>query len=87
MDQKIKQKYILEIINKYNNLRFIDLKLNYGKAYALDVGIGDSLGEIIVTMDSDLQYSAKNIITMINKLYEGYDLINGLESKDKIAYS
>ena len=72
---------ILEIINKYNNLRFIDLKLNYGKAYALDVGIGDSLGEIIVTMDSDLQYSAKNIITMINKLYEGYDLINGLRIK------
>ena len=64
-----------KMVKQYNNLILINLKSNVGKAYALDIGINNSNGKIIAIMDADLQYSAKNLINMINLINEGYDLV------------
>lgn len=50
---------------------------NYGKAAALAVGIARAQGDIIITMDADLQDDPAAIPGMLAKLDEGYDLVSG----------
>lgn len=49
-----------------------------GKGKALKAGIERSTGEYIVFMDADLQDDPADIPTMLEKLKEGYDLVNGI---------
>jgi len=50
---------------------------NYGKAAALAVGFEKADGDVIVTMDADLQDDPSAIPAMLAKLDEGYDLVSG----------
>ncbi len=59
------------------NMRAFRFGRNYGKAAALSVGIGHAQGEIIVTMDADLQDDPAAIPDLLKKLDEGYDLVSG----------
>ncbi|MBD3316731.1 MAG: glycosyltransferase [Chitinivibrionales bacterium] len=54
---------------------------NYGKAAALRAGIEHADGDVIVTMDADLQDDPKAIPAMVAKLDEGYDLVSGWKKK------
>lgn len=54
---------------------------NYGKAAALRAGIERAAGDIVVTMDADLQDDPKAIPEMVAKLDEGYDLVSGWKKK------
>jgi glycosyltransferase involved in cell wall biosynthesis len=54
---------------------------NYGKAAALSAGIERADGEVIVTMDADLQDDPQAIPAMVAKLDEGYDLVSGWKKK------
>ena len=62
------------IIKTKKNLKVINLKENYGKAHALDMGIQNAKGDIIATLDADLQYSPTNLIEMIEMIYKGDDI-------------
>lgn len=55
----------------------VKLKRNFGKAAALSEGFSYAKGDIIITMDGDLQDEPKEIPLLINKMKEGYDLVNG----------
>jgi glycosyltransferase involved in cell wall biosynthesis len=66
------------ICKKYNKVTFINLKTNVSKPYALETGINLSVGEIIVNIDADLQYSTDDIIKMIRIMKnEDLDVVNG----------
>lgn len=54
---------------------------NYGKAAALSVGIEHADGDVIVTMDADLQDDPSAIGAMLNKLDEGWDVVSGWKRK------
>ena len=54
---------------------------NYGKAAALAVGIAAATGEVIVTMDADLQDDPAAIPGMLALLNEGWDLVSGWKKK------
>ena len=54
---------------------------NYGKSAALSVGIEKAAGDIIVTMDADLQDDPTAIPEMVRKINEGYDLVSGWKKK------
>ncbi|MDO5576779.1 MAG: glycosyltransferase family 2 protein, partial [Fibrobacter sp.] len=54
---------------------------NYGKSAALSVGIKKASGEIIITMDADLQDDPEAIPAMVEKLDEGWDLVSGWKKK------
>ena len=56
---------ILSLLPKYENLRFIDLKENNGKANALYLGLLASKGEILVGVDSD---SSPEILSLVEEL-------------------
>ncbi len=60
-----------------NNIRGLRFRCNRGKANALQTGFGAAQGEIIFTMDADLQDDPNEIPRFLEKLEEGYDLISG----------
>jgi glycosyltransferase involved in cell wall biosynthesis len=59
------------------NVRVVKLACNYGQTAALAAGFDEALGEIIVTMDGDLQHAPEDLPILIAKLREGYDVVSG----------
>lgn len=59
----------------------IKLRKNFGKATALAHGFKLAEGDIIFTLDADLQDHPKEIPSFIKKLDEGYDLVSGWKKK------
>ncbi|MFZ3064443.1 MAG: glycosyltransferase family 2 protein [Nitrospirota bacterium] len=59
------------------NLKLIQLRRNFGKSKALFLGMLECKGDIMVTMDADLQDNPENIIGLIERLNEGFDLVGG----------
>ncbi len=59
-----------------SNIKGISLSRNFGQQIALYAGINEANGDIIVTMDADLQHPPKEIPTLIKKYKEGYDIVN-----------
>jgi len=65
-----------------NTIKGLRFRRNYGKAAALQSGFTEAKGEVILTMDSDLQDSPDEIpglLRMINE--DGYDLVSGWKKK------
>ena len=74
---------IIEYISKNNsNIKAIKFKRNYGKSAALYVGFEASEGDVIITMDADLQDSPDEIPHLFNMIKnEGFDLVSGWKKK------
>src|SRR5438477_1584482 len=58
-------------------IRGIRFRRNFGKAAALSAGFAAARGEIIMTLDADLQDDPAEIPRFLGKLAEGYDVISG----------
>jgi len=59
----------------------VRLRRNFGKAAALAAGFGQARGEVIVTIDGDLQDDPAEIPRLLAKLDEGFDLVSGWKAK------
>ncbi len=59
------------------DLTIINFRKNFGQTAALDAGIKKAKGDIIITMDADLQNDPRDIPRLISKLGKGYDLVSG----------
>ncbi|MFQ5677266.1 MAG: glycosyltransferase family 2 protein [bacterium] len=69
---------LLEKLNEQDpRVRVIQFRRNYGKSAALALGFKKAGGEVIVTMDADLQDDPMEIPNLLKKLDEGYDLVSG----------
>jgi len=80
-----------EIIEKLfqdnqDHIKGIQFRSNFGKASALKAGFGEAQGEIIFTMDADLQDDPKEIPCFIAKINEGYDLVSGWKQNRKDSF-
>ncbi|MDD2636210.1 MAG: glycosyltransferase family 2 protein [Bacteroidales bacterium] len=63
---------------KYDNIRGIMFRRNYGKAAALQVGFQATKGDVVITMDADLQDNPEEIPGLYKMIVEdGYDLVSG----------
>ena len=71
------KKTIFELIEENKNIKLIDFYRNHGKSEALNSGFKLSSGEIIITLDADLQDDPKEINRFISKVKEGYGLVSG----------
>jgi glycosyltransferase involved in cell wall biosynthesis len=60
-------------------VRLVQLRGNFGKAAALAAGFDHARGEIVFTMDADLQDDPKEIPRFLQKLDEGYDCVSGFK--------
>jgi glycosyltransferase involved in cell wall biosynthesis len=61
----------------FPELQVIFLRRNFGQSAAMTAGFDHSQGDIVVTMDGDLQNDPRSIPRIIAKLEQGYDLVNG----------
>jgi glycosyltransferase involved in cell wall biosynthesis len=55
----------------------IHLRKNFGQTAALTAGFDNSTGDVVVTMDADLQNDPKDIPALLAKLDEGFDIVAG----------
>lgn len=60
-----------------NNIKIIQFRKNFGKSAALSASFSAAKGDIIITMDADLQDDPAEIPNLIDKLNSGYDLVSG----------
>ncbi len=73
---------IEDLQQKDTHVRAIKFRRNYGKSAALHVGFGAAAGEVVITMDADLQDSPDEIPELRRMvLEEGYDLVSGWKKK------
>jgi glycosyltransferase involved in cell wall biosynthesis len=73
---------ITELAGKKNSVKGLRFRRNYGKAAALHTGFTESSGEVVITMDSDLQDSPDEIPDLVRMIREeGYDLVSGWKKK------
>jgi glycosyltransferase involved in cell wall biosynthesis len=63
--------------NANDNVRVVRLRRNFGKAAALAAGFANAQGDVVVTIDADLQDDPAEIPRLLAKLDEGFDLVSG----------
>lgn len=68
---------VTELKKKTYQIRLIEFIRNYGQHAAVFAGFAQSRGEIIVTMDADLQNPPEEIPKLISKIEEGHDIVGG----------
>jgi len=75
-------KVIEKLSEKDNNVKGIRFQKNYGKSQALNAGFKKVAGDVIITMDADLQDSPDEIPELYNLIKkENFDLISGWKKK------
>ncbi len=72
---------ILRLSETFSSVAGIRLRRNFGKAAALTAGILEARGELILMLDADLQDDPAEFQTMLGKLNEGYDVVNGWKQR------
>ena len=65
----------------HRNVRVVRLRRNFGKAAALGAGFAEASGDVIVTIDGDLQDDPAEVPRLLAKLDEGFDLVCGWKTK------
>ena len=66
--------------------RLVVLRRNFGQTAALAAGIDHSVGEVLVTLDADMQNDPADIPLLIGKIEEGYDLVSGWRIKRQDSF-
>ncbi|MGB9178180.1 MAG: glycosyltransferase family 2 protein [Pyrinomonadaceae bacterium] len=74
-----------ELAEGDNRVRVIALRRNYGQTAAMAAGIDAARGQVLIPMDADLQNDPADIVRLLEKLDEGYDVVSGWrkDRKDK----
>lgn len=71
----------LDILRKLaqidDRVRVVALKRNYGQTAAMAAGIDAARGKVLIPMDADLQNDPADIVRLLDKLDEGYDVVSG----------
>ncbi len=66
-----------EIFDHDPRVNLLRLRRNFGQTAALKAGFDFASGEIIISMDGDLQHDPEEIPQFISKIDEGYDVVSG----------
>ena len=67
----------VEIAREDPRVRVVNFRRNYGQTPAMAAGIEQARGEVLVTMDGDLQNDPRDIELFLAKINEGYDIVVG----------
>jgi glycosyltransferase involved in cell wall biosynthesis len=69
-----------ELARRDERVKVVRLRRNFGQTAALQAGIDFSTGDVLVTIDGDLQNDPADIPMLLEKLNEGYDAVLGLRA-------
>jgi glycosyltransferase involved in cell wall biosynthesis len=67
----------VDICGRDDRFRYVRLRRNFGKAAALSEGFRRARGDVVVTMDADLQDNPAEVERLLKLIDEGYDLVSG----------
>jgi glycosyltransferase involved in cell wall biosynthesis len=70
-----------QLLRERANVTLLELQGNFGKSAALAAGFTAATGEVVFTLDADLQDDPKEIPRFLAKIDEGYDLVSGYKAK------
>lgn len=76
----------LQKLHKLSPVTIVDLRKNSGQSAAMDAGIKQSKGEVLITMDGDGQNDPKDIHSLLEKLNQGFDVVCGWRYKRKDSF-
>ncbi|HEY5501550.1 MAG TPA: glycosyltransferase family 2 protein [Candidatus Humimicrobiaceae bacterium] len=68
---------LVKIHEQNSNYKIVKFRKNFGQTPAMSAGFDYANGEIIITLDADLQNDPKDIPLLIEKMNEGYDIVSG----------
>jgi glycosyltransferase involved in cell wall biosynthesis len=68
---------LVKIHEQNNNYKIIKFRKNFGQTPAMSAGFDYANGEIIITLDADLQNDPQDIPLLLEKMNEGYDIVSG----------
>ncbi len=68
------------------HVRVLEFRKNFGQTAAMAAGIQAAMGDVIITMDGDLQNDPTDIPLMLAKIDEGYDLVHGWRKDRQDAF-
>jgi len=68
---------LYEIYDSDSRVRIVTLRRNFGQTAALKAGFDVARGDIIISMDGDLQHDPEEIPFFVAKIDEGYDIVSG----------
>ena len=71
------KKYLNNIADIDPNVKVIHFRRNYGQTTAMQAGFDTAKGDVIIPMDGDLQNDPKDIVNLLEKLDEGFDVVSG----------
>jgi len=74
-----------EIAQKDKRVKVIEFARNFGQTPAMVAGMDYATGDVIITMDGDLQNDPKDIPRLLEKIEEGYDVVSGWRKNRKDA--
>lgn len=73
---------IKQLAEKYNNVKGIRFLKNFGKSQALHAGFEKAQGNVVITMDADLQDNPEEIPVLYNMIIsDNYDMVSGWKKK------
>ncbi len=68
---------LMDLRDKNPNIKIISFSRNFGQTAALSAGIDLSKGDILIPMDGDLQNDPEDILALLQRIEEGYDVVSG----------
>jgi glycosyltransferase involved in cell wall biosynthesis len=68
-------------------VRVVQLRRNFGKSAAYSAGFDHSLGDVVITLDTDLQDDPEEIPLFLEKIDEGHDMVVGWKHEGKGSFS
>jgi len=74
-----------EIARKDKRVKVIEFARNFGQTAAMAAGMDYATGDVIITMDGDLQNDPEDIPRLLEKMKEGYDVVSGWRKNRKDA--
>ena len=77
---------LAEIAVGDSRVRVVSFRRNYGQTAAMAAGIRAARGEVFVPMDADLQNDPEDIVRLLDKLEEGFDVVSGWRKNRKDAF-
>lgn len=77
---------IQRLSHQFKNVRGIQMSRNFGQHNALLCGIREAKGDLIITMDDDLQHPPEVLPELLKKLGEGFDVVYGYPQNERHSF-
>jgi glycosyltransferase involved in cell wall biosynthesis len=76
----------LNELKKLSPVKIVVIAKNIGQTAGLDAGLKMAQGDVVVTMDADLQNDPDDIVRLVKKINEGYDVVSGWRKERKDTF-